>query len=163
MGLDVRDNFDLQIRELEAKIRQVGPKAIKHGIEEMRKEGETISDLARDYAPIQDGKLWEAIKSEDADGGRDDLGRRQRVSVSVYVDGSMPGSPSWTGEDRLVGDYAMLMHEELGPYGSGRFQPGPLTALDSPPRGGKFLERAVKERASAFYQRMTERFRRFFK
>jgi hypothetical protein len=139
-----------QMTNLTVAIKQTGEKAARRAISVMEEEGREIADLARSYAPFDEGMLEDAIKSERVPGGRDEKGRFVRDAIQVYVDADMPGS----GGARTVGEYAYLMHEELGPYGSGRYNPGPGTRAKGPQAGGKFLDRAVRDRAKAFIQKM---------
>lgn len=148
-----------QMANLTIALRQRGEKAARGVVNVMEEEGKEIADLARSYAPFDEGKLEDAIKSERIEGGRDAKGKFQRASVEVFVDGAMPGS----GGAQMVGDYAYLMHEELGPYGGGRFNPGKGTLAKGPQAGGKFLERAVRDRTAAFVAKVKLAVRRAFR
>lgn len=145
MGVKITGNF-LSAERLEVLIEQAGERVRKHAIEHMRKEAEEIAELAREYAPFDEGKLEKAIKVEDGGGGRDDRGRLQRKSVSVYVDDSMPGS----GGAATVGQYSYLIHEGLEPEG-GAFdrREGSNRKMERNGKlvGGGFLRRALQDKA----------------
>jgi len=143
-------NF-LDVESLIAEIRQTGDRAVKGVSDVVRDEGEKVQELARDMAPHDDGYLEAAIKVEESKStqGRDVQGRFTsgggRLQVTVYVDGDMPGSH----DRKTVGDYALLMHEGLSPYGDGTYKPGEGTLAKiyaGMKAGGKFLERALRER-----------------
>jgi hypothetical protein len=146
---------------MKAAIRQEGARAIKHGIEVMRKEGEAIAELAVENAPYDEGKLEDAIKVREVGGGRGEGGKFLRREIEVYVDPDMPGSGGMR-----VGDYAYLMHEGLGPYGDGTYGLGPGSAAKAATGkevGGKFLERAVDKIAPRIRQKLEAMYKRLFK
>lgn len=128
--------------ELMLVLRQLGPRAVRRAREQMKRESEKIADLARDYAPVDhDGptkgqppghELERSIRAEK------DYEDNRRLKISVVAGGRVG--------DVDVDEYATLMHEGLGPYGSGAYRPGPGTLAKGPQAGGKFLERAHKER-----------------
>jgi len=140
---------------LVGEINQAGERAVKGVSDMMKKEGEQIQELARDYAPYDDGYLEKSIKVQS---GKDENGR---VAVTVYVDGSTPAAGG-----KAVGDYALLMHEGLGPYGSGYYKPGEGTMAKiyaGFKAGGKFLERAFKERTRTLVEKAAAAARRALK
>lgn len=146
--------------DLEISIKQTGQKVLKHGIDAMRDEANKMADLAREYAPHDEGRLEEAIKVEEIR-GESTKGRFARKELVVYVDGDMQGSGNMK-----VGEYAYLMHEGLGPYGDYTYNLGKGSAEKDGGRGivgGKFLERAAEERKPSLIKRLDAMFRRFFK
>lgn len=150
MGMKLRIDSkvvkDFSADALIGELRRVGNDAA-HGVSDvLRSEGLKIQELARDYAPYDEGYLEKAIKYEES------IGDKRRLEVRVYVDERMPGSNG----ARSVGDYALVMHEMLGPYGSGEYQPGPKTQIKRDAgmkSGGKFLERAFRDRFKFVKQR----------
>jgi hypothetical protein len=126
-------------------IKQTGEKASRGAAAAMESEAKEIVELARSYSPYDEGKLEDAIGYERVRGERDDRGRFMRDSIQVFVDPTMPGS----GGAETVGEYAYLMHEEMEPYGD--INRGEKTRAKGPQAGGKFLERAVRDRAKQFY------------
>lgn len=145
---------------LVGRIRQVGDRAVRGVSDIMQEEGEAIAQLAREFAPVDQGNLEEAIKVEVARGGS-----RGRISVDVYIDPDMPaphinpdGTVTKGTESKTVGDYAAAMHEGLAPYGSGAFKLGPRSlakAASGAAVGGKFLERALAKRARAIFLKVS--------
>lgn len=127
---------------LETMIRQGGARA-QHGVvDQMRKEAENMRDLAKKFAPIDEGNLEDAIEMEERGGGRDDMGRFARKSFVVKVN-LRHAAP----HGKTVGDYAYLMHEHLTPYGP--LNLGPLSQAkqegQSEMVGGMYMERAVDQ------------------
>ena len=120
-------------RDLEFKIRQIGERAAKHGIEFMREEAERAVELARYNAPFDEGKLESAIKLSP-----ETIDESRRKSVGIFVDPEMPGSGGMR-----VGEYAEMVHEDMAPYG--KINRGPGTIAKGPQAGGKFFERAIKK------------------
>jgi hypothetical protein len=153
-------NVGLSVDDLEVRIKQTGERVVKHGIDAMRDEANKIADLAKEYAPHDEGRLEEAIKVEETKGERIG-GKFTRAELSVYVDGDMQGSGNMK-----VGEYAYLMHEGLGPYGDYTYNLGKGSREKDGGRGvvgGKFLERAADERRPSLIKRLDGMFRRFFK
>lgn len=104
----------------------------------LRQSGTAIRDLARDYAPVEEGNLEQAIQTKE---DRQGINTRMRVLIGIELD-----YPAQRG--KTVDAYAMLMHEGLAPYGSGAYQLGE----DSQRKrnmgsdvGGKYLERAIND------------------
>lgn len=145
MGLVAIDkNFH---RTIELQIKQMGRRAAKHAVEEMRDAADEIVEIARDFAPHDEGKLEAAIKRNKDEERDPQMGGRK--IVAVWVDPDMEGSGGGRNEDGeqvsgwKVGMYAMKMHEGLAPYGSGRWNARPGTTNKGPQAGGKFFERAI--------------------
>jgi hypothetical protein len=128
-------------------IKQVGARASRGVAGLLRTEGETIRDLAKAFAPVKDGYLENAIKTE-----AQRVNGNGRLEVYVYIDMGMPAA-----DGKSVGDYALQMHEGLEGGGSGAFKLGPGSrlkeALTGMPVGGKFLERAGAERIGTIMAR----------
>lgn len=106
-----------------------------------------LRDLARKFAPVDDGNLEKAIliHPERLEGAiRDERGRFARQEIEVYIDMEMP-VPERPG--KTVGDYAYVVHEHVTPYGPKNL--GPLSELKQAGQseivGGGFLERAAEE------------------
>ncbi len=116
----------------------------------MLEEAEKIRDLAKEFAPVDDYNLVEAIQTDIE--SRDASGRFKRKEVTVFVDMEKAND-----DGTKVGDYAMLIHEYLQPYGSGDLNLGKKSQQKDAGRrvvGGKFLERAILERALPMIDRL---------
>lgn len=132
------------IDELRYLLEQGGQKAVRGVVDQMRKEAEAIQKLAQEMAPLDLGNLEEAIKVRELGGGRSRMGRFQKKSFEVFVDGDMP-VPERPGKH--ISDYAWEMHQHLTPYGflklgkhSQAKQEGSKEVV-----GGGYLERAVQK------------------
>lgn len=153
MGI-TKVSFD--VNAIELKLRQIGDRAVKGGLNVMREEGDAIVDLAREYAPYDEGKLEAAIERNP----QEERDENRRAVVQVWVNPQASGSGGMR-----VGEYAYLMHEGLGPYGDGTYGPGPGTrdkqsmGMDA---GGKFLERALRRRAGELGKKLAAMYRRMF-
>ncbi len=138
------------VKRLSLNINQLGEKAVHHVSDIMRDEGHKIEELAREFAPIDEGNLEEAITYEEDRGG---INRRLRVRV--FVDEDYPGSNGAA----TVREYAMIMHERLynPETGDGEMKLGPMSrekAASGALVGGKYMERAYKERAESLFSRV---------
>jgi len=128
--------------EMGLLIEQMGDKVVRRAIDKMRSEAQKLAEKARDYAPVDEGNLENAIKVDDAGGGRNELGQFSRKSVAVYIDMNMPAAR----DGKTVGDYAYDMHEHLEPVGPKKR--GPLSEEKDGGRnvvGGGFLTRAMND------------------
>lgn len=128
--------------KLSLLLRQGGERAVRRARSQMKREIGKIEQLAKDFAPV-DHKgpgpgLPPGHELERSIRQRRTYENNRRLAVAVDVGGTVDGVD--------VDDYALLMHEGLAPYGSGAFQPGPATKAKGGQAGGKFLERAYKER-----------------
>lgn len=135
-------------RALMFRITQVGERATKGLSTVMREEAEKLAELARDYAPVDEGNLEEAIQTK-----FDYEGINGRLRASVFIKMGMVVDRE-TG--KRISHYAMAMHEGLAPHGSGAFKLGPLSrqkAAGGKDVGGKFMERAAAQRIGIIYQR----------
>ncbi|WP_028449708.1 hypothetical protein [Chitinibacter tainanensis] len=128
-----------------AAIEQVGKRVMKHAVDRMRLEAERMRELAIDYAPVDTGRLENAIKIAEDQGG---INRRKRFFV--YVD------EQHVEDGKAVGEYLYFIHEGFsrGKDGSIRasYELGELSQAKDAGRGvvgPKFLERAGEERAKA--------------
>jgi hypothetical protein len=133
------------IGNLVAELRQVTQKAVRGVSDVIREEGEIIAELARDYAPVDQGNLESAIKVRE-----ERTGYNRRYEVDVYIDPDVPapeldakGNIVKGTEGKTVGDYAMEMHEGDYNLGIGSRQKADALGVKV---GPKFLERAVDER-----------------
>jgi len=137
------------------RIKQIGDRATKGISDVMRDEAENIRDLARSNAPVDEGNLEAAIKTD-----FDYQGINRRLRASIYIDMEMPEAQ---GNGRTVGRYAEIMHELLAPYGSGRFNLGKKSEdkrAAGHDVGGKFLERAAEARVEPMLTRVMNIVRR---
>lgn len=137
MGIEIEG-----IDQLEYLIRQGGAKAQKGASEQMKREATRIRDLARKFAPIDEGNLEDAIQIEEVGGGRNETGQFQRKSYNVFVDMFHPAQ-----NDGIVGQYAYIMHEHLAPFGP--YKLGPRSRAKQAGQGemvgGLYMDRAVAE------------------
>lgn len=133
------------VEELSYLLMQVGERAARGMAAMMRDEAEKIVEKARSNAPVDKHNLEQAIKMREIRGGRDPLsGKFARARFEIYIDGTIEDN-----DGKPVSEYAMIMHEELAPYGAGFYNLGPASqakASSGNDVGGKFLERAVDER-----------------
>lgn len=134
-----------------AQLSQIGQKAERGVADELRDGAKEIAELARMYAPVDEGNLEEAIKHEE-----DRTGVNGRIQTYVYVDGSMKGS-----NGNRVEDYAMEMHE------SPNYNLGPLSEAKQNRTGQvvgyKYLERAVDKLRPQITKRVADRIRKELK
>lgn len=134
MGIVAADlNF---ARTISTQIRQMGKRAAKHGVEFMRDAADEIVEIAKDYAPYDEGKLEEAIERRPEENRDATMGGRRMIGI--WVNPEMPGSG---GEP--VGKYAQRVHEDMQPYGD--INRGKGTIAKGPQAGAKFLERAIED------------------
>ncbi|WP_207456053.1 hypothetical protein [Azospirillum sp. SYSU D00513] len=107
-------------------LRRVQANVTRAAAAEIHRQGETMRTVSQLNAPVDEGDLEAAhfVETTTRPGG-------STTTVGVG------------GDD--VDPYALQMHEGLGPYGSGAFQPGPGTIAKGQQAGGKFLERAFDD------------------
>lgn len=145
-------DFDVEL--MIARIRQVGERSLRGGADVLREEADKIVETARSFAPVDEGRLEEAIERKMPE-TRDD---NNRVQVEVWVNPEAPGS----GGANHAMDYAMVMHEFQEP--AGPIPLGPKSEAKQMAKGvvvgGKFLERAYKTRAGVIGRRLAEIMRR---
>lgn len=135
------------IMETEIMLAQVSETTKRRAVKKLHEKAVEIANLARKYAPIDEGNLEKAIKvfpETIGERARNEAGKFVRQEVFVYVDLDMP-VPERPGE--TVGKYAYTMHEHLTPFGplnlgerSAEKQSGQREMV-----GGKYLERAMNE------------------
>lgn len=135
------------IMETEIMLAQVSETTKRRAVKKLHEKAVEIANLARKYAPIDEGNLEKAIKvfpETIGERARNEAGQFVRHEVFVYVDLDMP-VPERPGE--TVGKYAYTMHEHLTPFGplnlgerSAEKQSGQREMV-----GGKYLERAMNE------------------
>lgn len=152
VGTDIHFN-----RTIELQIRQLGQRAAKHAVEEMRDGADEIVKDAKRFAPHDEGFLEEAIQ-RNIDEERDPEFGGRRI-VAVWVNPDMPGSGGKFNSEgqqvsgMKVGEYAMRLHEGQPPAPGGKIGIGKGTEAKGPQAGGKFLERAI----NLVKERMTDR------
>jgi hypothetical protein len=147
VGLKI-EGVDLLMRSL----RQVQQRAVRGGADALREGGEEIAKLARDFAPIDDGDLTQAISAEEE---RD---VNNRVSILIWVDPTVQDE-----HGKQVAEYGARMHEGLAPYGSGAYNLGPNSRAKDGGRGivgGKFIERALRIKSGVIGKKLAGLLRR---
>lgn len=139
------------VDKLLLRLRQTGERAVKGVSDEIRRGAYDIRDLAREYAPVREGNLEDAlsidVNTEDFNG---------RLQAFIYVDINHEARRSKTG---TVGGYVMRMHE-------GYYNLGPKSRAKDAGRGvvgRKFLERAAAELGPDIMERVTNRIRSVLK
>lgn len=146
-------NIDRQLLEL--KLEQLGERSSREILVVMREEANEIADLAKQFAPYDDGFLENAIEVVE-----DRAGINGRVQVYVQVN---PTAVDDRGEN--VAKYAALQHELLAPFGSGFWNLRQGSKDKDAGRrivGGKFMARAVKARQAIIGQRINQIARKIF-
>lgn len=139
---------------LRALLTQGGARVTKGVFEQMRKEAESIKNLAQKYAPVDHGNLEDAIKVHVVGGGRNARGQFQRKAFEVFLDMNAKG---YKGEP--ISTYAYRMHELLLPYGAGGFNLGKKSRDKDGGQGivgGRFLERATAEVSKGIMNRLIQ-------
>lgn len=131
--------------QLEAQILNISDRAAKGASESMRKAAIRIRDLAKDYAPIKTQALEKAIDYATIKGAGN------RNVFIVYIDLDHPGAAG-----HVVGDYAMIMEQQLRPYGNrGKAlylgSGSQMKAASGLKVGGHFLSRAIKDGSQAVF------------
>lgn len=126
---------------LERRLSQIGDRAARGVSAVMRRAAIRIRDLAREYAPVKSGLLENSI---DYAVIRDE---NRRNSYVIFIDLDAVKASN-KGIAKELGEYALLMHEGLKPYGNGRYKLGALSAkkrAGGKKVGGRFLSRAAKD------------------
>lgn len=130
MGLEITG-----VKSTLVNLRRTEQRTTKRLLRLMRDSAEDIRDLAREYAPVDEGNLEEAI--EVAEGTERFLGRTRNVEL-VGVNPDKLGE----GYQRYKYRYDIAMHE-------GSYNLGPLSqakaAANGKQVGPKYLTRAWKE------------------
>lgn len=139
------------IESLLLNLRQIGEHAVKGVSDEIRRGAYEIRDLAREYAPVDEGNLEEALSIEI---NRDDI--NGRLQAFVYIDLTVAAKKSPTGN---VGGYAMRMHEGFYKLGrKSRAKDGGRGRV-----GRKFLQRAADDLSDEIMQRVQTKIARYLK
>jgi hypothetical protein len=142
----------LGLKETETMLYDFESTARRRSVRLLREAAEKMQTIAQQMAPIDDGELESAIKV-DVSAAKDDRGRFQRRSVTVYIDMGMAASTHGK-QPRSVGDYAYFVHEHVTPYGpeklGPRSQEKQLSTLYQV--GGGFLDRAAEEIEDAYFE-----------
>lgn len=126
MGLKVTGLDGLGIR-----LENVALRASEGAREALERGSQKIRVKAIDYAPVDEGNLEEAIKTES---NRD--GIHGRKTFSVYVDDTAPGTRA-----NNVGQYATIMHEGVYKLGEKSQEKDAGRGVVGP----KYLERALDD------------------
>jgi hypothetical protein len=100
-----KNNIDAEINRLTTRLINRATRSRRAGNRRLEEGALVIRDLARMYAPEDEGKLEAAIKVRKFK-NPDDM---RRFIYEVYVDESMPGSNGVP----TVGHYALRMHESV--------------------------------------------------
>lgn len=119
------------VQNLQSRISNVSERASRGAREGMEAAAEAIKDLAKQYAPVDEGSLEESIKVAKAE----DSDFRNRIAYTVYVDENEP-SP----RGGVVGNYAVWIHEGNYNLGKKSQEKAMETGMYV---GRKFLEYAV--------------------
>lgn len=145
------------------RLTQAGERAVKGVSQVMQTNGDMIRDLARDYAPIDEGNLEDAIVKVTSY-----TGINRRSEVTIGVDTTMSGSGGSGSWD--LATYALQMHENqnIGIVDNElyRFQLGARSKAKDGGRGvvgGKFLLRAYNERKEKIVDQAKNAVKRAFK
>jgi hypothetical protein len=148
MGIEITGIDDLLV-----KLDQTGDRTQKGVAAQMKKEAEAVRDLARKFAPVDEGYLEDAIEVEQVGGGRDSLGRFTRNSYAVFVD-----LTKMADDGKLVGEYAYLMHEHLTPYGPLNLGPRSRAKQQGQSEivGGMYLARAIDQVSQDMMRRLVD-------
>lgn len=123
------------IEDLIVSLANKATRSSRGAREELQRGAIDIRDLARLYAPVDEGNLEDAIKEGKSRGS--DGRNVYTVEVDESQDASTKDHPN-----RVVGDYAMKMHDgvyNLGPLSEAKAEETGL------PVGRKFLERAMED------------------
>lgn len=123
MGLKVHG-----ISQVSRRLKLAGKKIPIAAYEEMVLGAMEIQDLAREFAPVDEGNLEKAIKVRE---------EKNSLSVSVYVDGRVREK-----RGRKVARYATIMHESVYDLGTRSQAKADATGKEV---GRKYLERAFAE------------------
>lgn len=130
MGLEI-----LGVRDTLVKLRRTEKRTSKRLLRHMRNSAEDIRDLAREYAPVDEGNLEEAIEVGETQEGF--LGRNRNVEL-IGVNPAKLGE----GYTKYKYRYDIAMHE-------GSYNLGPLSqakaASSGKQVGPKYLTRAWKD------------------
>lgn len=125
-----------QTGNLDHVLENLGERSSKRIRRVMCRAANDVADEARARAPVDVGNLEAAIQA-DCHGDRGGINRRILFHVFVDEDMAVPERPG-----KVVGDYAMIMHE-------GYYQLGELSAAKAAqtgkPVGRKYLEGALDE------------------
>lgn len=139
------------VRELTARIEQVGERTVKGISDAIRYYAEIMIRDAVGNAPRKTGTLESAIRIEYAR-----KNGNGRLGVKIFVDPTVPyfdPNPNHKPTDKVVGDYALLMERGLAPYGSGRYEADKGTLAKGSQAGGKYLARAIRDHREALVRR----------
>ena len=143
MGVKIIDTMSVGLTNTLTRTTGATRKVLSDGTE-------AVVKMARQMAPVDEGNLEEAIKSETTRSGI--RGRNVHV-VYVDEDAEISGRPG-----KRVGDYALLQHENLEPYGPWHLGPKSREKQSANPNvvvGGGYIERAAQEVTPDIMKAMT--------
>lgn len=146
------------VRGIQARIQQIGDRAVKHVSDAMRDYAEVMLRDAIANAPHDTGSIERALEIDYQRNGPNG-----RLAIKIWINPSEPyidPNPNHNVSGKVVGDYAWLMESFLRPHGSGGWNARAGTKAKGSRAGGKFLERAVKEHRAALIQRAKNIIRR---
>lgn len=143
-----------------ARIQQVTERSTRGVLDVMREERDNAMDLVRDFVPVDEGNLEDAIRK-----GETPSGPHGRHEVDVYIDMNHPaphfnadGSITKGTEGKVTGDYALQIHEDMS------YQLGPKSQEKNTRLGGgvgpKFMDRALDEIEGRLLARAREKVRK---
>lgn len=136
------------------KLEQLGKKVVRGVSAQLAVEAERVAQIARNYAPVDEHNLEQAIEVVKESGGRNALGQFTRNSYTIRVNGSAVGSGGGK-RGRRVGAYAWQMHQYLLPYGAGGYNLGPKSIekrRSGNDVGGLFMTRALADSRDDIYK-----------
>lgn len=120
-------------KELTAELNNIEKRSSRGVREALEKGAEKIQDLARKYAPVDEGNLEESVKIAK----EVDILNSRRSKFYVYIDENQPAK-----DGKTVGFYALRMHEGDYRLGKGSQAKAVSSGLLV---GRKFLERAMED------------------
>jgi hypothetical protein len=157
------NSVEAQVNSIIIKLTQRGERAVKGVSDVMQSNGDAIRDLARAYAPVDEGNLEKAIVKNTTYTG---VNRRSEIEIGVDTSrAGSGGSGSWD-----LATYANAMHEQQA-IGSTvdlryHFQLGEKSKEKDGGRGvvgGKYLFRAYLERQVKIKEQTYNAVKRAFK
>lgn len=131
-----------QLAGVKTRIQNTAEKTTRQALVELRAGAEDIAELAREYAPVDEGDLEDAIDVLGEDRG----GKNTRTRITIGVDES-------GGTNKPVEGYYEYMHE--GDYKLGKKSKEKAASLGDGSGtngrvvGKKFLERAIDDLESS--------------
>lgn len=123
-------------------LKRTGDRVYKGQLEYLDRVSERILKRAKEYAPVDEGNLEDALVKERIV----DPSNNRRVTIFIGVDPSELGK----GFTKYGHRYDEYVHEHLAPFGTGSlngatFSAGAGTLAKGPKAGGLFLQRAFED------------------